>query len=131
MTILAVFLGALVLVLLWRLQKLAVRCAVAEERVKGQEALQEAFTQVSEKAQKSLLFAAKEDLGERKEEIAAMMSKLEAEMRKLENERKIDHGMVRQQIKTLFEAEQQLKNETSNLAKALRSPISRGRWGEI
>jgi len=131
MIVLASLLGALALGLLWRCQKLAVRCAVAEERIKGQEAMEEAFEQVSEKAQRSLLTAAKEDLGARKEEIAAMMGKLEAEMRKLESERKIDHGMVRQQMKTLFEAEQQLKTETSNLAKALRSPIARGRWGEI
>lgn len=117
--------------LAWRYGKLAVRCALAEEKLKGQEAMEESYRSLSEEAHRSFLKAAKEDLGESKEEISKVVQQLQEQMQKLEGERKSDHGMVRQQLKTLLESEQQLKVETSNLVKALRSPVSRGRWGEI
>lgn len=65
------------------------------------------------------------------DKIGAMMEKFEGHLRGFENERKVDYGSIRQQIKSLIDTEQQLKTETSNLVKALRSPIARGRWGEI
>lgn len=63
--------------------------------------------------------------------VGDMMNRFEDHLRLLENERKIDYGAIRQQLCSLLETEHQLKNETSNLVKALRSPIARGRWGEI
>jgi DNA recombination protein RmuC len=68
---------------------------------------------------------------QQQKEIEEMAEKLQAQMRLLENERKVDHGALQHQLQTLLQAEQQLKNETSKLAKALRSPAGRGRWGEM
>jgi DNA recombination protein RmuC len=100
-----------------------------------QNELKESFQLLSQEALNqtnlSFLELAKDDLGKRHQAISEMMAKLEANMRLLENERKTDHGAVRQQLKSLFDAEQQLKAETANLVKALRSPVARGRWGEI
>lgn len=65
------------------------------------------------------------------DKIGEMMERFEGHLQGFENERKVDYGSIRQQMKSLVDSEQQLKTETSNLVKALRSPIARGRWGEI
>jgi len=59
------------------------------------------------------------------------LSKLDQEMRKLELERKGDHAGLRAQVDQLIKSEKLLHSETSNLVKALRAPIVRGRWGEL
>jgi DNA recombination protein RmuC len=128
-------LGAALIVLGWMYQRLQVRCAIAEERVKHQSEMQESIVSLSaeafEKAHDGLQSRAKEELFEKKEAIEKALHKLELQMRALEQERKTDYGMIRQQIQSLLEAETQLKSETANLSKALRSPTTRGRWGEI
>lgn len=135
MIYLAIGLTLALLILAYCYQKLLVRCTVAEEKVKMQEQLKETFQLLSQEAldktNHSFLELAKDDLGKKQQAIVDMMNKLEGNMRLLENERKADHGAVRQQLRSLLETEQQLRTETSNLVKALRSPIARGRWGEI
>ena len=64
-------------------------------------------------------------------EMTEMMEKLEGQLRLFEQDRKTDYGAIREQMRSLVVTEQQLRQETSNLVKALRSPIARGRWGEI
>ncbi len=59
------------------------------------------------------------------------LQKLDQGMRQIEKERKGDQESLKVQIQSLFENEKVLKQETSNLVKALRSPLARGRWGEI
>jgi DNA recombination protein RmuC len=118
-----------------RYQKLSVRCAIAEEKVKSQDELKESFRLVSaealEKTNQSLYENAQKDLEEKQKRIGEMVGKIESQMRVLESERKSDHGALKQQLSALMSAEQQLKSETSKLVKALRSPAGRGRWGEI
>lgn len=125
----------ILLILAYRYQKLLVRCTVAEEKVKIQDQLKESFQLLSkealDKTNNSFLELAKDDLSKRHAAIAEIVTKLEGNIRLLENERKTDHGIVRQQLCSLLDTEQQLKVETANLVKALRSPIARGRWGEI
>jgi DNA recombination protein RmuC len=57
--------------------------------------------------------------------------KLDLGIRQIEKERKGDQESLKEQVRSLFENEKQLKQETSNLVKALRTPLARGRWGEI
>jgi len=81
---------------------------------------------------------AKGDLEKRQQSISEMLSpvketlnKLDQGMRQIEKENKGQHESLRQQISSLLETERQLRTETSSLVKALRAPITRGRWGEI
>jgi DNA recombination protein RmuC len=119
----------------YRHQKLLVRCALAEQKVKNQEELKESFRIVSaealEKTNNTLFEAQQKDLEEKQKAIGVMVEKIHAQMRLLENERKTDHGAMKQQLHALMDAEHNLKSETSKLVKALRSPAGRGRWGEI
>ena len=59
------------------------------------------------------------------------LQRLDQGMRQIEKERRGDQESLKTQIQSLFENEKMLKQETSNLIKALRSPLTRGRWGEI
>lgn len=59
------------------------------------------------------------------------LSKVGTHLGEMEKNRAVAYEAVFQQVKQLTETQQQLRAETSNLVKALRSPIVRGRWGEI
>lgn len=81
---------------------------------------------------------AKGDLEKRQQSISELitpvketLSKLDQGMRQMEKEHKGHHESLRQQIGSLLETEKQLRTETGSLVKALRAPITRGRWGEI
>jgi DNA recombination protein RmuC len=81
---------------------------------------------------------AKGDLERRQQSIQELiapvketLSKLDLGMRQIEKERKGDHESLKQQVHSLLETEKQLRFETASLVKALRAPLTRGRWGEI
>jgi DNA recombination protein RmuC len=81
---------------------------------------------------------AKGDLEKRQQSISELLNpvketlgKLDQGIRLLEKDRKGDHESLRQQIGSLYDNEKLLRQETNNLVKALRAPITRGRWGEI
>jgi DNA recombination protein RmuC len=81
---------------------------------------------------------AKVDLDKRQTAIHELLTpvketllKLDTGIRQIEKERKGDQESLQAQVKSLFENEKILKQETSNLVKALRTPLVRGRWGEI
>jgi DNA recombination protein RmuC len=56
---------------------------------------------------------------------------VDTQIREVEKERVGHYEKLAQQVQSVAQAEQQLKAETANLVKALRTPGTRGRWGEI
>ncbi len=81
---------------------------------------------------------AKSDLESRQKSIAEMVTpvkqsleKVDGKLQELETKRTEAYADLRRLVTTLHEAQGQLRAETSNLVKALRSPAARGRWGEI
>lgn len=99
--------------------------SLLEERL--EHTIQLLSTQALEKNNRSFLELAQQQLAPVKE----TLRHLDQGMRQLEKERKGDHESLKTQVRSLLETEKELRQETSNLVKALRAPITRGRWGEI
>lgn len=59
------------------------------------------------------------------------LEKFEVNNAEIEKNRVGAYEGLREQIKTLHETQKELRFETGNLAKALRTPHIRGRWGEL
>jgi DNA recombination protein RmuC len=81
---------------------------------------------------------AKGDLEKRQQAIDALVTPVKASLDKvdekiaaLEKARESAYGEIRQQFVQMAEVQTQLRDETTNLVKALRQPHVRGRWGEI
>ncbi|HUP97256.1 MAG TPA: DNA recombination protein RmuC [Usitatibacter sp.] len=63
--------------------------------------------------------------------VKASLDKVDEKIASLEKSRDQAYGEIRQQFAQMSEAQSRLRDETSNLVKALRQPHVRGRWGEI
>lgn len=59
------------------------------------------------------------------------LSRFETSVQELEKTRVGAYEGLSAQIKSLFESEQGLRSETSNLVNALKTPQVKGRWGEM
>lgn len=136
---------------------LSMRYSAAQERLsyltEAQEKLSESFRSLSfealEKNNRSFLELAKTTLEKYQEgakgelekrhqsiletmtPVKEALTKIDAEMKLLEKERKGDQEALKEHLKILVDSEKHLRIETSSLVKALRTPIGRGRWGEI
>ena len=59
------------------------------------------------------------------------LEKMKGKMEELERSRSGAHASLKGQIDLLIDSQKSLRHETANLARALRMPNTRGRWGEI
>jgi len=63
--------------------------------------------------------------------IKESLSKVDEKIGQLEQARTAAYATLAEQVKSLSTTQTQLKDETSKLVNALRTPTVRGRWGEI
>lgn len=150
-------LGALALYLFVRSHHWKLRALLVQEKLefaqKSAEEVKNAFASLSqealEKNNRSFLELAKTslekyqegakgDLEQRQIHISEMikpvketLTQLDVGLKGLEKERKEDQFFLKAHIDQLFDAKKELTKETANLVKALRTPLVRGRWGEI
>ena len=81
---------------------------------------------------------AKGDLDKRQAAISEIVApvrqsleKMDGQIQEMERTRAGAYEGLKQQVLSLLETQTQLRAETGNLVRALRTPAARGRWGEI
>ncbi len=63
--------------------------------------------------------------------VRASLEKVDEQVRAMERERGTAYGAIRQQMQTIADTQEKLRDATGNLVSALKAPAVRGRWGEI
>ncbi|MEX2173092.1 MAG: DNA recombination protein RmuC [Pirellulaceae bacterium] len=98
----------------------------------------ESFLQLAKSALDQQHEVAKGDLEKRQQAIDSLIKPVsesikgvDAKLADIEKQRAEAYGSLTQQVSSLLVTEEKLRFETSQLVKALRSPVARGRWGEL
>jgi len=65
------------------------------------------------------------------EPVRESLSRVDRQLQEIEGSRREAYGQLTAQVGSLAQANRILQTETANLAQALKSPVVRGRWGEI
>jgi len=63
--------------------------------------------------------------------VRASLDKVDEQVRAMERERGNAYGAIRQQMQTISESQEKLRDATGSLVTALKAPAVRGRWGEM
>ena len=98
----------------------------------------QAFLDLANETLEKYQSEAKGDLEQRKQAVENMVApigeslrKVDEQIREMENVRNRAYGDLTAQVRSLINTQEKLESETGNLVRALRTPIVRGRWGEI
>src|ERR1700719_2627040 len=96
------------------------------------------FLQIAQETLKRFQSEAKGDLDARHKAVADLvtpvresLSKVDAQIQQMEVARGEAYGDLKAQVQSLIITQKEVKSETGNLVRALRTPNVRGRWGEI
>jgi len=96
------------------------------------------FLQIAQETLKRFQSEAKGDLEARQKAVADLvapvrdsLSKVDAQIQQMEIARGEAYGDLKAQVQSLITTQSELRSETGNLVRALRTPNVRGRWGEI
>jgi len=110
-------------------------------KVLASEALQsnnQSFLELAKTNLEKFQETAKGDLDKRQQAIVDLvkpvkesLDKVDTKIQEMEKSREGAYQGLTAQVRSLLETQTALRSETSNLVKALRTPIVRGRWGEI
>lgn len=109
--------------------------ALASEALKSNN---QSFLELANTKMEKFQETAKGDLEKRQQAINDLvkpvkesLEKVDGKIQELEKARVGAYSGLTEQVKSLLEMQKDLRSETGNLVKALRTPTVRGRWGEI
>ena len=116
----------------------SLRATLGEVGAKQQKAIEALLERTKNELQEQTASRASQRVGELVAPIEQKLSEFDKYVREIENKRSEDAGSLKTQIQHLLSradkletAANKLTNQTSSLVTALRSPATRGRWGEI
>ncbi len=102
------------------------------------QASNEQFLQLARATMRADRERADTELGRRQQAVEALVGPIQdklaaatAAIETTERSRRQAYGGLKQQLAAMVEGQQQLRGETAGLARALRRPEVRGRWGEM
>jgi DNA recombination protein RmuC len=93
--------------------------------------LARAALEAQQTAAKGELEKRQQAIGELVAPVKSSLEKFELQITGLEKARVDAYATLTEQVRSLAGAQDQLRQETGNLVKALRAPQTRGRWGEL
>lgn len=98
----------------------------------------DSFLKLATQTLESTQVKAKGDLEKRQQEIGQLvkpikdaLEKVDTKIQDLETRRAGAYAEIKEQVRAMQITQKELRGETANLVRALRSPAVRGRWGEI
>ena len=98
----------------------------------------QSFLELAKSTLEKFQEGARGDLDKRQQAISEIvkpvresLDKVDAKIQEIEKTRAGAYESLTTQVRGLFETQNELRKETSNLVRALHSPTVRGRWGEV
>lgn len=99
---------------------------------------QKSFLNLATENLKQFQEGAKHDLEKREKSIESLvkpvnqsLESMDTKIKELEKERQNAYGELREHLQHMKDGQDQLRGETASLVQALRSPATRGQWGEL
>lgn len=111
--------------------ELSVALARAEEMLKAQTLAPDAAAALFLEKAQGVLDQKEQSISHIIAPLKEYLGKFDENLRRVESQRSGDRESLRKQIESLADSERMLRQETANLAKALKAPNVRGKWGEV
>lgn len=122
----------------WRAAEAGFRDAFKALSLDALKSSNEEFLKLAREQLEGVRESARGDLEQRRQAVENLVTpiresleKVNSQVNQLEASRREAYGELREQVRNLATTNEGLRQETGNLAKAMRAPTVRGRWGEI